>query len=64
MVDLPAIRSFSVKKTVNVGKNPILRIRTQTADGGTRVIFDLYPVEFPRYHIKSRADSLDIFFQR
>jgi hypothetical protein len=64
MLDFPRIRKTSAVEPFSVGRNPLLRIRTQSREEGIRVIFDLYPVEFPRYQIKSRAGSADIFFQR
>lgn len=64
IIDLPSVRSFKVKESVLVGKNPLLRIKAKPEGGGIRIVFDLYPVNFPRYHIKTYADSIDVFFQR
>jgi hypothetical protein len=64
ILDFPRIPGFSAPETMMVGKNPVLRIRTQSGPRGIRVFFDLYPVEFPRTQIKGRMDSVDIFFQR
>lgn len=64
ILDLPKIRTFSVKKTQMVGKSPVLRIRTQRWKKRVRVVFDLYPVSFPRYQIKKQKNSIDLYFQR
>ena len=64
VIHLPEISSFSVEKIIGVTLNPLLRIRTEKANKGVQLTLELYPVAFPRYEVKDRGESLEIFLHR
>jgi hypothetical protein len=64
ILTFPDVRGFAVEPVVGVNKNPLLRIRTKSENKSIRVVFDLYPLPFPRYEVKPRADSVEVFLHR
>jgi hypothetical protein len=64
IVEFPNIRSLQAKTSVSVSKNPLFRIRSSKGNNGIRVVLELYPVVFPKYEVKDRETSIEIFLHR